>query len=82
MAEPVGPPAPGLFQLLQIGALCGVCIGAGVGIGYLLDDVLGTTPLLVFVGLAVGILGAATGSISVIRPFVRNASKGASETKD
>jgi len=40
--------------------------------GYLLDGVLGTTPLLVFVGLAIGILGAGVGSYQVIRPFVTN----------
>jgi F0F1-type ATP synthase assembly protein I len=62
--------APGVAQLLQIGALCGVSIGIGVVVGYLLDGVLGTTPLLVFVGLAVGILGAGAGSYQVIRPFV------------
>jgi F0F1-type ATP synthase assembly protein I len=50
--------------------MCGVSIGLGVLAGYLLDSVLGTTPLLVFVGLAVGILGAGVGSYQVIRPFV------------
>ena len=63
-------PAPGLQDLLQIGAVCGVMIGLGVFGGYLLDRVTGTSPLLTFVGLALGILGAATGSYYVIRPFV------------
>ena len=65
-----GRTAPGLQDLLQIGAICGVMIGLGVFAGYLLDRWLGTAPLLTFVGLAFGILGAATGSYLVIRPFV------------
>jgi F0F1-type ATP synthase assembly protein I len=69
-------------QLLQIGAMCGVCIGLGVLAGYLLDSVFGTTPLLVFLGLAIGIFGAAAGSYYVIRPYVSDASKGASHTKE
>ena len=75
MAEPGAgrPAAPGVGELLQIGALCGVAIGLGVLAGYLLDGVLGTTPLLVFVGLAVGILAAGVGSYQVIRPFVTDA---------
>ena len=62
--------APGLQDLLQIGAICGVTIGLGVFLGYLLDRAAETSPLLTFVGLALGILGAATGSYYVIRPFV------------
>ena len=64
-----GRAAPGLQDLLQIGVICGVMIGLGVFVGYLLDRVAGTSPLLTFVGLAFGILGAATGSYFVIRPF-------------
>ena len=63
-------PAPGVQDLLQIGAVCGVTIGLGVFLGYLLDRWLGSAPLLTFVGLAFGILAAATGSYFVIRPFV------------
>jgi F0F1-type ATP synthase assembly protein I len=79
---PTRPAAPGIYELLQIGAMCGVCIGVGTVIGLLLDRALGTTPLLVFVGLALGILGAATGSYYVIRPFVTDASRGAPTPKD
>ena len=63
--------APGIAQLLQIGATCGVTIGLGLFLGYLLDRALGTAPLLVFVGLAIGIVAAATGSYYVIRPYVK-----------
>jgi F0F1-type ATP synthase assembly protein I len=61
--------AVNIVDLLQIGAVCGISIGLGVFLGYLLDRATRTTPLLTFVGLALGIVGAATGSWHVIRPF-------------
>ena len=73
---------PGAFELLQIGAMCGFSIGIGAVVGLLLDRALGTSPLLVLLGIAVGILGAATGSYYVIRPFVTDASRGAPTPKD
>jgi F0F1-type ATP synthase assembly protein I len=84
--------APGLQDLLALGAVCGVMIGLGVFLGYLVDRWLATAPLVTFVGLAIGILGAATGSYRVIRPYLSdartgapempNASTGAPDTKD
>ena len=73
---------PGAYELLQIGAMCGLSIGIGAVVGLLLDRVLGTSPLLVLLGIAIGILGAATGSYYVIRPFVTDASRGAPTPKD
>jgi F0F1-type ATP synthase assembly protein I len=64
--------SPGLQDLLSIGAVCGVMIGIGVFAGYLLDRAAGTSPLLTFLGLAFGILGAATGSYFVIRPYLKD----------
>jgi F0F1-type ATP synthase assembly protein I len=75
-------PVPGAAQLLQLGATCGVVIGVAVFCGYLLDQALGTSPLLVFVGVAVGIVGAATGSYVLIRPYLTDASIGAPKPKD
>jgi F0F1-type ATP synthase assembly protein I len=72
--------APGLQDLLSIGAVCGVMIGLGLFLGYLLDRAAGTAPLLTFLGLAFGILGAAIGSYLVIRPFVSSPTAPGSET--
>ena len=72
----------GAFELLQIGAMCGLSIGIGAVVGLLLDHALGTSPLLVLLGIVVGIVGAATGSYYVIRPFVTDASRGAPTPKD
>jgi F0F1-type ATP synthase assembly protein I len=83
--DPGGRSAVGLRDLLSIGAVCGVMIGLGVFLGYLLDRAAGTAPLLTFVGLAFGILGAATGSYFVIRPFLSAShpvESAGSETKD
>ena len=74
--------APGVGELLQIGAMCGFCIGLGAVAGIFLDRALGTSPLLTLLGIAIGILGAATGSYYVIRPFVTDASRGAPTPKD
>jgi F0F1-type ATP synthase assembly protein I len=73
MADPTPRrPVPGPAQLLQLGATCGLIIGLAVFAGYLLDQALGTSPLLVFLGLAIGILGAATGSYFLIRPYLKD----------
>ena len=75
-------PAPGLVDLLQIGAVCGMAIGIGLFAGYLIDRAAGTPPLFTFLGLAVGIVGAATGSYRVIRPFVSGASDRAPDSPE
>ena len=49
--------APGLADLLQIGAVCGVLIGLGVFLGYLLDRWLGTSPLLLIVLALLAVAG-------------------------
>jgi F0F1-type ATP synthase assembly protein I len=72
--------APGLQDLLSIGAISGVMIGLGLFVGYLLDRAAGTSPLLTFLGLAFGILGAASGSYYVIRPFLSSPTAPGSET--
>ena len=78
MPDGAGPDrsAPGLQDLLSIGAVCGVMIGLGVFVGYLLDRAAGTSPLLTFVGLAFGILAAAIGSYYVIRPYLAASDRG------
>ena len=75
-------PTPGAYQLLQLGTTCGVCIGLGVFLGYVVDRALGTSPLLTFVGMAIGILGAATGAYQLLRPYVTGARGGRRNPKD
>ena len=84
MAEPERPAiqTPGPAQLLQLGATCGVCIGLGLFLGYLVDRALGTSPLLTFVGMAIGIFGAAAGAFYLLRPYVTGARGGRRNPKD
>ena len=46
-------------------------MGLGGFLGVLGDDALGTSPLLVLLGLLVGILVGAAGAYQVIRPYTR-----------
>lgn len=84
MADPDRPvtQTAGASQLLQLGATCGVCIGLGVFLGYLVDRALGTSPLLTFVGMAIGIFGAAAGAFYLLRPYVTGARGGRRNPKD
>ena len=83
MAEAPPPvQTAGPVQLLQLGATCGVCIGLGILVGYLLDQALGSAPLLTFVGMAIGILGAATGAFYLLRPYVTGARGGRQNPKE
>jgi F0F1-type ATP synthase assembly protein I len=84
MAEPDRPQTqtPGPAQLLQLGASTGVSIGLGVFLGYVVDRALGTSPLLTFVGMAIGIFGAAAGAFYLLQPYVTGARGGRRNPKD
>jgi F0F1-type ATP synthase assembly protein I len=64
--------APGWSDLLGIGAASGVMIGAGFGLGWWLDGLWHTSPAMVLVGFALGILGAATYTYVEIRKFLND----------
>lgn len=74
--RPGGSAIPGGMQLLQLGATWGALVGLGLLLGYTLDRVLGVGPLLVFVGLAVGIFCAAAGSYFLLRPYLTDLPQG------
>lgn len=48
----------GVALLGVIGGYVGLCIGLGLGIGWLLDVVLHTTPLFLIIGLLIGFAGS------------------------
>jgi len=66
-----GYQGPTVIALLGIGSLCGVSVGLGVFLGVFADHEFGTTPLFAIVGLVLGLVGAAYGSYTVIRPYLR-----------
>lgn len=49
-------PQPGIMAFAGIGLLNAVCLGVGLGVGWLIDRALGTLPLFLFLGLFVGIV--------------------------
>ncbi|HEY6423805.1 MAG TPA: hypothetical protein VIY28_11270 [Pseudonocardiaceae bacterium] len=50
---------PELGTLLSLGAATAAILMAGLGIGWLVDVVVGTVPAFTLVGLGLGIVGAA-----------------------
>jgi ATP synthase protein I len=68
---PEGPkPLPGAAAFLGMGFTAAVCVGIGVGLGLWLDDVFHTAPVLLLVGLALGVVTAALGVVQQMRTFL------------
>lgn len=63
-------PSPSFSTLIGMGVATALCIAVGVGGGYWLDRTFHTGVLLTFVGLAVGVVGAAAVIYSDIRTFL------------
>jgi F0F1-type ATP synthase assembly protein I len=66
---------PGAGALLGVGSAFGGCVGLGLLLGILGDRAAGTSPLLVILGLIIGIVMGAAGAYGVIRPYVRSGSQ-------
>ncbi|TSD93897.1 hypothetical protein FOS14_21680 [Skermania sp. ID1734] len=71
-SRPPGPGQPSPRQLIGLGATLVGSVVFGLIVGWVLDAVLGTTPLFIMVGLAVGILCAVGSSVVQFRKFMRN----------
>jgi F0F1-type ATP synthase assembly protein I len=61
----------GWTTLLGLGAAMAVLVGAGIALGWWLDSVLGTSPTLVLVGIALGLAGGFCYTVVQIRPFLK-----------
>jgi F0F1-type ATP synthase assembly protein I len=46
---------PGILAFAGLGMLNAMCLGIGLGVGWLIDRALNTLPLFLFLGLIVGI---------------------------
>ncbi len=68
--EPSPTAEPGALDFLTMGTAIVLCLVLGGGIGYLLDDVVHTAPVLTFVGLALGVAGAVAVTVSHVRRFL------------
>jgi F0F1-type ATP synthase assembly protein I len=61
---------PRLIDLLTLGVTDAACLGAGFGVGWLLDGVVDSRPLLTLFGLVVGIVIAVLTTWSQMRKFL------------
>ncbi len=65
-----GKRAPTLGDLFWVGTACAISIIAGGGIGYAIDDALGTLPWFTVAGLAFGVLSAVLLAVNQFRKYV------------
>lgn len=60
-----------LARISGIGWFVAGSIGAGIGAGWWLDRQFGTEPVLLLIGLVIGVIGAFTGMIRLLSAFGR-----------
>ena len=61
----------GWTNLLGLGAVIAVLLGAGIALGWWLDSAWGTSPTMVLVGIALGLAGGVCYTVVQIRPFLK-----------
>lgn len=63
-------PDLGARDLLGLGGLLAACVVAGLVLGWFIDDLIGTSPIFLFIGLALGVASGIVGSWFRIRPYL------------
>jgi F0F1-type ATP synthase assembly protein I len=63
---------PGWSTLLGIGSVSAATLAAGVLLGWWLDGLLGTSPILVCIGIALGLAGGVCYTVVQFRPFLKD----------
>jgi F0F1-type ATP synthase assembly protein I len=61
----------GLSNLLGMGGVAAASLGAGIALGWWLDELLNTSPIMVLIGIALGLAGGVCYTITQIRPFLK-----------
>jgi F0F1-type ATP synthase assembly protein I len=61
----------GWSNLLGMGAVSAASLGIGIALGWWLDKDLGTSPTMVLIGIALGLVGGVCYTIVQIRPFLK-----------
>jgi F0F1-type ATP synthase assembly protein I len=64
------PVSPGAIELLTLGLAGALSLVAGGGLGYLIDDWVGTSPVFTLLGLAFGIVVAVLMTINRVRRYL------------
>jgi F0F1-type ATP synthase assembly protein I len=62
----------GWSSMLGMGITAAAVLLAGIALGWLADRLLGTFPILVFVGVVLGVLGAAGYLIMKFRSYLKS----------
>jgi hypothetical protein len=64
--------APGWSTLLGIGSVSAAAVAAGIVLGWWLDGVFSTSPILVVIGIALGIVGGVCYTAVLFRHYLKN----------
>jgi Putative F0F1-ATPase subunit Ca2+/Mg2+ transporter len=63
-------PLPGAVAFLNMGLAAAVCVGAGLLLGLWADSAWHTAPILLVVGLVLGLVAAAASVVAQIRKYL------------
>ncbi len=69
-APPGRNPTPSIIDFLTMGVASALCLVLGGGIGYGIDALAGTAPILTFVGLAFGVVAAVLVTVTQVRKYL------------
>jgi F0F1-type ATP synthase assembly protein I len=70
-SHPQSPnPTPSIIDFLTMGVASALCLVLGGGIGYGIDALTGTSPILTFVGLAFGVVAAVLVTVTQVRKYL------------
>ncbi len=61
---------PGAVAFLTLGIAAAVSLIAGAGIGYLVDEWAGTSPLFTLIGLGLGLVAAVMMTVTRVRKYL------------
>jgi F0F1-type ATP synthase assembly protein I len=64
--------APGWSTLLGIGSVSAAAVAAGILLGWWLDGVFGTSPIVIVIGIALGIVGGVCYTAVLFRQYLKN----------
>ena len=62
---------PGWSTLLGMGGVCAGALAAGILLGWWLDGLFNTFPILVFIGIALGLVGGGCYTAAQMRALLR-----------
>lgn len=68
----VADESPGWSTLLGIGSVSAASLAAGILLGWWLDRIFNTSPILVLLGIALGIVGGVCYTVTQFRQFLKN----------